>query len=202
MATYQFGYQHRLYLAYSLSGGRAEPQSLNTRPSDTTPDVTFNTAFWSLFDGVRDVEVGGTANTVDITTRDEARTGFSSEIDVTTSGTMTTEIRYRPTLDNVSTFGTDKTGLGYEALLKTWRRRTTIAAMDLDKEITEVGAQGLVANWGVTFTNRKEVQGVVIATVTFRLVDYADWIVQTSAGTAPEDGVTPSSLNFDATIYD
>ena len=60
----------------------------------------------------------------------------------------------------------------YEALLKAWLTKKEIAAIDLDKPLGQAGAQGLVANWTVTFGQQKEVQGVVITNVTMKLSSF------------------------------
>lgn len=177
--NFQFGFEHYLYLGMTNTdpdgGGpllaTPQPQALTQRPPGSTPAVHFNNASWQEYSNVRTVTVGGNTNSVDITTRDEARSGFSTEVDVTTSGEMTFEVRYKPT-DNAGA----PQDLIFEALLKAWLGKKEIAAVDLDKPLTSPGAQGLVGNWTVTFSNQKEVQGVVLANLTLKLSSLPNWI--------------------------
>lgn len=172
--NFQFGYEHYLYLAVDLSTPtNPVPKAITARPPVAPPTtlIHFNNAPWQEYANVRTVTVGGSANSVDITTRDEARSGFSSEVDVTTSGEMTFEVRYKRRTDA----GAIQDPI-FEALLKAWLGKQEIAAVDLDGPKTRNGAQGLVGNWTVGFSNQKEVQGVVIANLTLKLSSYPNWI--------------------------
>ena len=165
--NFQFGFDHYLYLAHD---GAGTAQKLDQRPGGSgTTD--YSNATWVEYPNVRTVNVGGNANSVDITTRDEARSGFATEVDATTTGEMTFEVRYKPTDDNGNV-----QDWAFEALLKTWLNRDEIAAMDLDKQSSVDGAQGLTGNWTVNFSNQKEVQGVVLASVTLKLSSFPNWI--------------------------
>lgn len=189
-SNFQFGFEHYLYLGVTTTTtGTAPnqvttytPRALNARPvaSPAAGDVSYNTAdLWTEYANVRTVNVGGNANSVDITTRDEARSGFSTEVDVTTTGEMTFEVRYKPT----SSTGAVQDPV-FEALLRAWLGKYEIAGVDLDKKIDQPGAQGLVGNWTVSFSNQKEVQGVVLASLTLKLSSYPNWIRRNSAGTS------------------
>lgn len=182
--NFQFGYEHYLYLGVDTTvATNPLARELTMRPGQTpAPTVQrhFNNMTWQEYANVRTVTVGGNANSVDITTRDEARSGFSTEVDVTTSGEMTFEIRYKPTNDA----GAIQDPI-FEALLKAWLGKKEIAAVDLDKKINVAGAQGLVGNWTVSFSNQKEVQGVVLANITLKLSSFPNWIRAADAtGTA------------------
>jgi hypothetical protein len=179
-ANFQFGFEHHLYIAATddpATVGDATdytiPQALN---GVLTGTVNVNNAAWHEYANVRTVNVGGNATSVDITTREEARSGFSSEVDVTTSGEMTFEVRYKPTDSN----GVYQDVL-FAALMKTWLGKKEIAAVDLDKLYTVKGAQGLAGNWTVNFSAQKEVQGVVLCNLTLKLSSFPGWIVQTHA---------------------
>jgi hypothetical protein len=129
------------------------------------------------YGNVRDLTVGGSPTTADITTRDEARTGFSSEVDVFQSGSMTFQARYKP-----RTVGTGKGTIQdqiFEALDDAARNRTSIAGVDLDGQLIDAngGIKGVFANWTVTITNTKPVAGAVIADVTLKLVSFSARIV-------------------------
>lgn len=170
--NFQFGYEHYLYLAVDVSTPTNPiPKAFTQRPPGSAPAIHFNNAPWVEYPNVRTVTVGGNANSVDITTRDEARSGFSSEVDVTTSGEMTFEVRYKRRNDS----GAIQDPI-FEALLKAWLGKQEIAAVDLDNNKGVAGAQGLVGNWTVSFSNQKEVQGVVIASLTLKLSSFPNWI--------------------------
>jgi hypothetical protein len=72
----------------------------------------------------------------------------------------------------------------FEALLRAWLGKYEIAGVDLDKKIDQPGAQGLVGNWTVSFSNQKEVQGVVLASLTLKLSSFPNWIRRNAAGTS------------------
>lgn len=170
--NFQFGYEHYLHLAVDISTPTNPiPKAFTQRPPGDSPAIHFNNAPWQEYANVRTVTVGGSANSVDITTRDEARSGFSSEVDVTTTGEMTFEVRYKRRTDA----GAIQDPI-FEALLKAWLGKLEIAAVDLDGPLTRNGAQGLAGNWTVGFSNQKEVQGVVIANLTLKLSSYPNWI--------------------------
>ena len=167
--NFQFGYQHYLNLAHTTG----TPIKFNCRPGVSEPasPVHFNNVTWVAYDNVTTVNVGGSSTTVDITTRDEARSGFNTQVVVTTQGQMTFDVRYKPTDD--AGLAQD---LGFEALLKAWLGKVEIAAIDFDKPPLTLGAQGLVGNWTVNITNKKELQGVVMCTIEMNLSSLPNWI--------------------------
>lgn len=185
--NYQFGFQHCLYLAWTDADAGAGvtpvPVKLDTRPTGGTgtapasPAVHFNNAPWGEYANVTTVNVGGSSTSVDITTRDEARSGFNTNVIVTTQGQMSFDIRYKPRADDGSV-----QDAYFEALLKAWLLKTEIAAIDLDKPIADLGAQGLVGNWTVNISNKKELQGVVMCTVEMNLSSLPNWIRRSVAG--------------------
>ena len=172
MATpIQFGSAHRLYVGNN---------TLNSRPLDAVPDRHFNNVTWAPYDTIRDLNVGGSENTVDATTRDEARKGFTVEPVVSQTGQMTFQVRWTASQQaDLSDADTN-----FVALLKAWRGQTSVALMELDQEATVTGAQGFVGNFNISFTWNKPVQGIVVADVNARLVGFPDWIVaQDGTGT-------------------
>ncbi|MGB0600430.1 MAG: hypothetical protein ACPGLY_27450 [Rubripirellula sp.] len=165
--NYQFGYEHRLYIG-------ANP--LNGRPGDAGPPTShYNTAsqWTSPFDQIRDLNVGGGENTVDITTRDEGRRGFTVEPIVTQTGQISFQIRWQASQQ------ADLSDLdsAFKKLLTSWRSKASVSLLELDQPATSVGAQGLVGNFNITFNWNKPVQGVVVVDVNARLVGFPDWVV-------------------------
>ena len=167
--TFQFGYEHRLYIGANV---------LSDRPSTMGGNGTgthFNTAaqWTSAYDTIRDLDVGGSENTVDITTRDEARKGFTVEPVVSQTGQITFQIRWLPSQQA----DLSDADANFVKLLKAWRGQDSVALMELDQERENEGAQGFVGNFNISFNWNKPVQGVVVVDVNARLVSYPDWIV-------------------------
>lgn len=167
MTTPQFASAHRLYLAYSS----ADPTTIYQTDDliDVAGDAlgggtqTINDLLVAaaptklqLYDTIRDVNVGGSNNSVNSTVREEARQGFSTEVIVTSSMSMTVQARYLPR--DASAVLQDK---GFAALLHAWASKKSIFAIDLDKAITVAGAQGVGANWTVGYSVAKPVEGIV-----------------------------------------
>lgn len=183
--NFQFGSEHYLYIAHN-SG---VPVALNGRPGDSGPPTntyeTFGPSgldYWDEYPNVMDLNEANNNNTVNITTRDEARQGLSSEVIATTTGSMSFQIRYKP---NTSGATTPQDAI-FRALLRASRFKLEIAAVDLDRAITQTGAQGQVGNWVVAMSRSKPVEGVVTAQVDFNLSSFGDWIIadDTSGGDA------------------
>ena len=169
--TFQFGYEHRLYVGDAV---------LTDRPAlagggDT--DTHFNTAGqWpnaGMYDTIRDLDVGGSENTVDITTRDEARKGFTVEPVVSQTGQMNFQIRWQAS-EQADLSDAD---VNFVKLLKALRTQSSVALLELDQEKSSPGAQGFVGNFNVSFNWNKPVQGVVVVDVTARLVSFPDWVI-------------------------
>jgi hypothetical protein len=93
-------------------------------------------------------------------------------VDVTTTGQLSFQVRYKKNYGASS----DPT---YQALLYAWLKKREIAMVDLDGPISQVGAQGTVGNYTITFTLNKPVEGVVLATVTAKLSSYPDRVTIT-----------------------
>lgn len=181
-ANFQFGSEHYLIVATAQVGGTGDylrPEALTGRPDDTPePDVHVNNAHWVGYDNVRDVSESGSGNTVNITTRDEARRGLSVEVTVTKTGQLTFAIRYR-----AARLVSDPT---YQALIYAALKREEIALADLDGPPTTVGSQGQVGNYTLTYSLDKPVEGVVIANFTANLTSYPDRIeVDSVTGSVP-----------------
>lgn len=170
--SFQFGSDHYMIFAtkqIGSSGDYLRPQALTGRPSDTpTPSVHVNNAHWVGYDNVREVIESGSGNTVNITTRDEARKGLSVEVTVTKTGQFTFQVRYR-----AKRLVSDPT---YQALMYAALKREEIAMADLDGPMTTVGAQGQVGNYILTYQLDKPVEGVVMASFTANLTAYPDRI--------------------------
>lgn len=182
--NFQFGYHHYLYFGYGdtdpggpvVLGGLKFNCRPSTSPAPANP-LHFNNISWVEYANVTTVNVGGSSTSVDITTRDEARSGFSTSVVVTTQGSMSFDLRYKPRDD-----AGDVQDTLFEVLLKTWLSKGEIAAVDFDKPEDQLGAQGLVGNWTVNITNKKELQGAVMCTVEMALSSWPNWVRRATVG--------------------
>ena len=178
--NFQFGSEHYLYVAHD--GG--VPKAMNGRPGDSpAPTQTYETFgpagldYWKQYGNVRDLSESANNNTVNITTREDARQGLSIEVITTTTASMSFEIRYKPNASGATT-PQDQIFL---AILRASRFKQEIAAVDLDRPIDQIGAQGQVGNWTVAMARSKPVEGVVVAQVDFNLSSLGDWIIADDA---------------------
>lgn len=181
------GSQSRLYIAYN-AGPLAIDAIVNTSGGAVGGSTTVNTIHTAgdllLVDEIRDVNIGGSNNTVDTTTRESARQGFSTSIIATSDSTMTVQMVYKNLASNGAAVG--DTGLAFDYLMEAFVTKSEIFAVDLDSEIdttattgpgaTTNHARGLAGNWSVGFSQPKEVQGLVVVDWEFALSSKAQWI--------------------------
>lgn len=177
--AFQFSGQHKFFLGVSDATPGPEGTPLETNATvDSAGDpeagvaspVTVNT-LWAagdlqLYKNIRDLNEAGSNNTVNITTREEAELGISSEVIATTTRTLTTEILYQPA--NFTTGAA--TDLLYKALKLASINKTGIFVMDLDADPNDAsidGASGYGATYRVALSTAKPVEGVVTVTATF-----------------------------------
>lgn len=172
--AFQIGAQHYLYLAYSDVSTPLTINALTDNGGDPlapgTTGINEIKANFKLADLIKDVTVGGNNNTVDVTTRQTARQGFSATIIATSDASMQVQFAYEPR--NVAAphaYARQDIGI----LLHCFTNKETIFAIDLDNTATTGGAQGVGANWSVGFSTPKEVQGQVVMDVEFALESFA-----------------------------
>lgn len=186
--AFQIGAQHYLYLAYdSVTVPRTVDALIDTAGAPVgSGTVTINTidaetpSKLKLADLIKDVTVGGSNNTVDVTTRQTARQGFSASIIATSDSNMQVQFAYEPR----STAGPNpylREDLGI--LQYCFATKKTIYAIDLDASKATGGAQGVGANWSIGFSTPKEVQGQVVMDVEFALESYAQIVFYNSTDT-------------------
>lgn len=165
--AYQTGAEHYLMLAYT---GPTAPQVTDTQIKvDGTNKITGATSApkdLTLVEAprIRDVNVGSAAATIDSTTRESARAGFTSNIPGPVDADFTVQFVWEPRDDTGAIIRPDLEILQYCAAAK-----KTIWVCDFDKPITKLGAQGLAANWRVSWSNPKPVADLVTWDVTFLL---------------------------------
>ena len=165
MSSFILGYQGYLYIA---------DNALDHRFIGGTGTYDYNDVTWSEIENVMDVDGNFESESVDTTTRSEAKTGWSSKINTTKSGTLNFTMRWQP---GSSIF---------QQIQSAWLNTTEIALLDLDGELASGGstsAQGLCANFTVSFSQKKPVKGIVTVDVTAEVSSYPDWVyVQTGDG--------------------
>lgn len=103
---------------------------------------------------------------VDATTRSEASSGFSSEIAVLKGGRITFDARWLP--------GDDM----FERLKDVWLNvagdeEFTLIALDQDRGTS--GAQGLAANFSVSFNKQEPLRDVQKISVTLAISSFPEW---------------------------
>lgn len=175
--NFQFGSEHYYYFGVDATG---RPQAMNGRPGDLpAPTHTYETFgpagldLWTEYGNIRDTSESNNNNTVNITTREDARQGNSIDVIATTSASVSLQVRYKPNAQGTTT----PQDLIFAALLRASRFKKEIAAVDLDRPIDQIGAQGQVGNWIVAMSRSKPVEGVVVADVTLTLSGLSDWII-------------------------
>lgn len=100
---------------------------------------------------------------VDATTRSEAASGFSSEIAVLKGGRITFDARWLPG----DTF--------FDALKDAWLNNDTIVMIALDQTKATIGAQGLAANFSVSFNKQEPLRDVQKVSVTLAIASHPEW---------------------------
>lgn len=207
-ATYQFWYEHHLYvLADGLPGGpptgivglaRFTPSDddvLTSLNSITSLTTSANVPNMYLFDKIRSLSLSSNPTTAEITTRDEARDGFRTEVDLPAGYSMTFPIRYQSATQDSLTSPTAAVLTNHQAVIRGFLRAslagTPVGAIDVDKAASSVtppafdgtpGSLGLAGNWSVSFNITKEVDNVVYAEMTLRLAEFPKMVVFDTAG--------------------
>jgi len=202
-ATYQRWYEHRLYLLVGVGGALPAtpstitgPKLLNAKLTTFADESALETATGGklvLFDKVRSLTVTSEPTRETITTRDEARGGFETQVDITSSVTKTFQVRYQRASINTSTrlkVLTDEQAI-IRSLLLAKSTGSGICAVDMDSGLQtginaltwdtlgtdlDGGALGIAGNWSVAFNITKEVNSVVYADMTLTMTEYPEYV--------------------------
>lgn len=100
---------------------------------------------------------------VDATTRSEAAAGFASEIAVLKGGRITFDARWLPG-DSM-----------FEQLKDAWLNNTEFTMIALDQTKATSGAQGLAANFSVSFNKQEPLRDVQKISVTLAISSFPEW---------------------------
>jgi hypothetical protein len=100
---------------------------------------------------------------VDATTRSEASAGFASEIAVLKGGRITFEARWLPG------------DAMFEELKDAWLGNTEFTMIALDQDKATQGAQGLAANFSVSFGKQEPLRDVQRINVTLAISSHPEW---------------------------
>jgi hypothetical protein len=120
----------------------------------------------TLAENIMDLTLEVESEFVDATTRAEAGNGWRSEIPVLKNGRITFDARWKPG----DTF--------FEELKDAWLTNTTITFAALDQARTVTGAQGLVANFSVSFSKTEPLMDIQKVSVTLSVASYPVWYVK------------------------
>ncbi len=112
---------------------------------------------------IMDLSLEVESDFVDATTRSEASSGFKSEIAVIKGGRITFEARWQPG----DSF--------FEALKDAWLNDTTVTMIALDQAKATVGAQGLAANFSVSFSKEEPLRDIQKISVTLAIASFPEW---------------------------
>lgn len=180
----QLGSDHYLYLAFDHTD--QAPPAITLYTIDTlvtttgtevgpgTTSITDLVPNFQLVDCIKDVNIGGSNNTVDTTCRESARQGFSTSKITTSDATMSVQMQYDPRT-NAATGNNP----AMDALLYAFTTKAAIFGIDLDQKftaLTDNGCSGLGGNWSIGFSMPKEVQGQVVCDFEFALESKAQWV--------------------------
>lgn len=140
--------------------------------SDTTTSTTWvgdtNTV---IADNMMDVSLDLTSELVDATTRQEAATGWRSEIAVLRNGRITFDLRWEHE---------DPAPAGSAAefrnkIVAAWEASSAITLAFFDNATSVTGAQGLIANFSVSLTKNEALIDVQKASVSLTIHSYPEW---------------------------
>lgn len=123
----------------------------------------------TLAENIMDLTLEVESEFVDATTRAEAGNGWRSEIPVLKNGRITFDARWKPG----DTF--------FEELKDAWLNNTTVtfAALDQDRSVT--GAQGLIANFSVSFSKTEPLMDIQKVSVTLSVASFPKWYVKAAS---------------------
>lgn len=197
----QLGSDHYLYLAFTHTEGAGVPaivlKTIDTLVYTDGEEVgpgeisaTDIIANLNLVDCIKDVNIGGSNNTVDTTCRESARQGFSTSKITTSDATMSIQMQYDPRT-SLTTGNND----AMDALLYAFTTKQALFGIDLDQQLitsTDNGAAGLGGNWSIGFSMPKEVQGQVVCDFEFALESKAQWLVYNGTKFHAISGTNPS----------
>jgi hypothetical protein len=189
--SYQFGYEHYLYLPKQGSQASPTPSLLTEVTESDSTGV--NKITWDKdFATIRDASFSGSPNTIDIATRQEARLGVQSQAIVTTARTFEFQIRYKP--HDGTSFD-----IHYQRLLDADLRGDEVALLEVDGKVLGNTGQfltdtthdifGFASNYTVSTTMSKPLQDLVVVDVTATASTFFHAVVY-------EDGQTPGSEAF------
>lgn len=120
-----------------------------------------------VIDNIMDLTLEVESEFVDATTRGEAASGFRSEIAVLRNGRITFDARWLPG-DTV-----------FDALVDAWENSTSFTMIALDQARATTGAQGLAANFSVSFSKSEALQDVQKVSVTLSIASHPEWYTVT-----------------------
>jgi len=117
-----------------------------------------------LADEIKDVTESGNPNTINTTTRRTGRLGVQANEITTVNRDLTVQFVYEPRVD----FATPAPGYEILDLLEFLDETSTpVYAIDLDKAISTDGSKGGGANYTVSLSQPREVEGQVVYEATF-----------------------------------
>lgn len=163
----------RLYLAHTSTTAPVVVSSLVNADGTlaTTGGSSINTiaATLVLADEIKNVTEAGNPNTINTTTRRVARQGVQANEITTVNRDLSAQFVYEPH----TAFATPEAGYEVLDLLEFCdETKSAIFAIDLDQEISVIGARGGGANYTISLSQPREVEGQVVYDVTFAVKSF------------------------------
>lgn len=126
---------------------------------------------WLELEVITTVTLNASGNDVDITTRSEAKSGWSATARPLKQGNVTCSMRWDPARVDMA------------RMIDRWIKNRVQSLLFLDQPVTVDGAQGLVGNFNVSFDKNEPLDNAQSADLTLGIVSYPDWVVASSTGT-------------------
>ena len=174
-----FGFEAVAYFSSTKLDGKiatagtsndAHQQAISGTPDfDGSPPETGN---WNVIDNIRDLTFSADAEAVDTTTRAEAAEGWDSQVFTTNRGQVSFTARWKPG------------DTAFDVLKNAWLARDFVSLMFLDQALGVNGAQGLVANWSVSFSINQPIKDLQTVDVTLNVAEYPEWVYANATGNA------------------
>ena len=138
--------------------------SNNTKLTTAAPATTWITQGTTVVaDNLMDVSIDLTSEVVDATTREEAATGWRSELAVLRNGRINFDMRWETDDDFKS------------KIITAWNNMDYISLAFLDQPKGTIGAMGLIANFSVSLTKNEALVDIQKASVSLTIHSLPLW---------------------------
>lgn len=166
------------YGGTKLTGNIADAAVSGVDAASEFSFTTGTTTRWYLFENIMDLTINAEADNVETTTRAEAAKGWKSQAFTANSGSITFDMRWHTAPNTLGETATPAY-TAFKVMKDAWLNRTQIAMLFLDQPYTVKNAQGLVANFFVSFNVQQPVGDVQKCSVNLTVGSYPEWVYST-----------------------